>query len=54
MSKPTPKNPTAHAPARPAGKDAPAGGAHRPHHDDDEILHVPKGVSRGTFLFLIF
>jgi len=54
MSKPTPKHPTAHAPLRPGGKDTPAGGAHKPHYDDDEVLHVPKGVSRGTFLFLVF
>src|SRR5262245_31357592 len=54
MSKPTPKNPTAEAPARPGGKDAPEGGAKKPRRGDDEILHVPKGVSRGTFLFLVF
>jgi hypothetical protein len=53
MSTPTPKHPTAPA-ARPAGKNPSEAGAHKPHRDDDEVLHVPRGVSRGTFLFLVF
>ena len=47
MSNPTSKNPTAVS--------APQKGTEKPHvipHGDDE-LHVPKGVSRGTFLFLV-
>lgn len=50
MSNQPPKHSTAAAPARQAGKDSHAGGSGQ--HDDD-TLHVPKGVSRGTFLFLI-
>src|SRR5262245_29642263 len=49
MSKPTHKPPPAQA--RPPGPDAPAAGAHKKLIDDD-VLHVPKGVSRPTFLFL--
>jgi parvulin-like peptidyl-prolyl isomerase len=48
MSNIPPKQPTAQPPARAGGK-PPHGAAH---HDEDE-LHVPKGVSRGTFLFLV-
>jgi hypothetical protein len=43
MSKP-PKQP-------PAPSHAPAAGTS--HEADDDVLHVPRGVSRGTFLFLI-
>ncbi|NOT31333.1 MAG: hypothetical protein HOP15_12880 [Planctomycetes bacterium] len=50
MSNQPPKHSTASVPARSAGKDSHAGGSGQ--HDDD-TLHVPKGVSRGTFLFLI-
>ncbi len=50
MSNQPPKHSTAPAPARP-GKDSHAGGSDRGQHEDD--LHVPRGVSRGTFLFLI-
>ncbi len=45
------KHPTAHAPApHPGG--GPHEGAHKPLIDDD-ILHVPKGRSRGAFIFLV-
>jgi hypothetical protein len=50
MSNQPPKPSTVPAPARPGSKDARAGSAHE--HDDD-VLHVPKGVSRGTFIFLV-
>lgn len=49
MSNQTPKPTTAHAPARAGDSHADSGKAR---HDEDE-LHVPKGVSRGTFLFLV-
>jgi hypothetical protein len=52
MSKPTPKHPPA-APARPPGQGPPAEGA-RTSQADDEVLHVPRGVSRKTYLFLVF
>lgn len=45
MSNPKPS--TAHAPTRPAGKDSTAS------HFDEDALHVPRGVSRRTFYFLI-
>jgi hypothetical protein len=45
MSKSSPNNP-------PAQAMDPAAGAKKHAHDDD-VLHVPQGVSRGTFIFLV-
>lgn len=53
MSKQPPKQPTAPLPPRTAGKEAHAGHPATGAHDDDEVLHVPRGVSRGTFIFLV-
>ena len=50
MSNQPPKQSSVQAPARPAGKDTHAGG--KGEHDDD-LLEVPRGVSRKTFYFLI-
>lgn len=54
MSKSSPKHPTAQAPAPLPGKGSAPEGAHHKKLIDDDVLHVPKGVSRGTYLFLVF
>ena len=53
MSTQPPKPSAVPASTRAGGKPASPGQTGKARHDEDEVLHVPKGVSRKTYVFLV-